>query len=1013
MVVTVNDMLTTILCLLLFCFPFVCSGRDSITWNSSISDSLGENLVSAGGRFELGFFTPKGGLPSRRYVGIWYYSSNPRTVVWVANRDKPLGNSNGVVAIAEDGKARVLDRNNKSYWSTDRLRNSSYTNRILKLQDSGNLVLTEVDGSNNTVIWQSFDNPTDTFLPGMKMDTNMELTSWKSSDDPGLGHFTFQQDQDGPNQYIIRKEESTIYWQSRVSGDFIYSSDYEMLPAIFSEVFTSANRDMRLVMDYLGKIKYYLSVNRTRDWSLSVKDPWELHWWEPRNRCSVYNACGNFGSCNSRTRKLCKCLPGFEPKSPNKWNSGDFSDGCKRVSISTICGENGRRDRFLSLKMMKVGKAKDFFRVRSETDCANGCLRDCNCQAYSYDENVQRRFDKQGKCRTWGDLDNLSENFTAGRELSVRVPAADIGSKKRTCETCGVNTVPYPLSTGGNCGDPLYNRFDCNKENGTLSFMTPKANYSVTRINPETLTFAIQVQDAFNCSAGKILQFNQSLPFEVSSGSCNESSNSTPDPVFEDILIKEIEIRWEQPLEPICSSPEDCTDWEYSTCNVREDGHSRCHCNGPYRWDPVNVNCTSVFGPFGPGEGSSQEKDKKPSYLIFVGIFATIIAILCITCFVFYLKTRRVANRQENRRSIALYQYDTEKRVKDLIDSAEFNEDDKKGIDVPFFDLASILAATDNLSEVNKLGQGGFGPVYKGKFLGGQLIAIKRLSRGSGQGLEEFKNEVLLIAKLQHRNLVRLLGYCIDRDEKMLLYEYMPNKSLDSFLFDRTQCVLLNWAIRFNIILGIARGLLYLHQDSRLRIIHRDLKTSNVLLDEEMNPKISDFGLARIFGGKQTEGTTTRVVGTYGYMSPEYALDGFFSFKSDAFSFGVVVLEVISGKRNTGFFQSEKTLSLLGYAWKLWKENRALDLMDQTLRESCNTSEFLRCVNVGLLCVQEDPSDRPTMSNVVFMLGSEAATLPTPKQPAFVVRRSLSSTTSSSRKGESINELTATIEEGR
>ncbi|XP_030929146.1 G-type lectin S-receptor-like serine/threonine-protein kinase At4g03230 isoform X1 [Quercus lobata] len=388
-------------------------------------------------------------------------------------------------------------------------------------------------------------------------------------------------------------------------------------------------------------------------------------------------------------------------------------------------------------------------------------------------------------------------------------------------------------------------------------------------------------------------------------------------------------------------------------------------------------------------------------------------------CYLYYLRRRKVANGQEsvnrerNQGNAAFRLYDSERSVKELIDSDQFREDDKKGIDVPFFNLKSILAATDYFSDTKKLGQGGFGPVYKGTFPGGQEIAIKRLSSGSGQGLEEFKNEVVLIAKLQHWNLVRLLGYCIEGDEKMLLYEYMPNKSLDSFLFDRTLCVLLNWKIRFDIILGIARGLLYLHQDSRLRIIHRDLKTSNVLLDEEMNPKISDFGLARIFGGKQTEATTTRVVGTYGYMSPEYALDGFFSVKSDAFSFGVVVLEVISGKKNTGFHQSEHTLSLLGYAWKLWKEGKALDLMDQTIRETCNADEFLRCVNVGLLCVQEDPSDRPTMSNVVFMLGSETATLPTPKQPTYVVRRSLSGATSSTTKPESWNELTSTIEEGR
>ncbi|CAL0322678.1 unnamed protein product [Lupinus luteus] len=329
--------------------------------------------------------------------------------------------------------------------------------------------------------------------------------------------------------------------------------------------------------------------------------------------------------------------------------------------------------------------------------------------------------------------------------------------------------------------------------------------------------------------------------------------------------------------------------------------------------------------------------------------------------------------------------YDSEREVKDLIDEGHLEEKDNEGIEVPFFDFDSIIVATDNFSLANKLGRGGYGPVYKGKLQDGQLIAVKRLSSASKQGFREFKNEVILIAKLQHRNLVRLRGYCIKGEEKILLYEYMPNRSLDSFIFDREQGLLLDWQMRFDIIRGIARGMLYLHQDSRLRVIHRDLKTSNILLDKKMQPKISDFGLAKIFGGKETEGNSERLVGTYGYMAPESATKGSFSAKSDVFSFGVVLLEIISGKKNMGFYESEQISSLMGYAWRLWTEKRLLDLMDLSLCESCNMNQFTRSVHIGLLCVQDDPNDRPSMSNVVTMLGIE--TLPDPKQPTFYERR--------------------------
>ncbi|KAK7246622.1 hypothetical protein RIF29_41492 [Crotalaria pallida] len=335
--------------------------------------------------------------------------------------------------------------------------------------------------------------------------------------------------------------------------------------------------------------------------------------------------------------------------------------------------------------------------------------------------------------------------------------------------------------------------------------------------------------------------------------------------------------------------------------------------------------------------------------------------------------------------------------------------------ELPLYDFEVIATATNNFHLANTLGKGGFGPVYKGLLPDGQEIAVKRLSRTSGQGLEEFMNEVVVISKLQHRNLVRILGCCIEGDEKMLIYEFMPNKSLDVFIFDPNQRKHLNWTQRFNIIDGIARGLLYLHRDSRLRIIHRDLKASNILLDGEMNPKISDFGLARIYKGED-EVNTRRVVGTYGYMSPEYAMEGLFSEKSDVYSFGVLLLEIISGKRNTSFRNDEQSLSLIEFAWKLWNEDNIRYLIDPEICASGSENQILRCIHIAFLCVQGTAKERPIMTTVVLMLNSEISHLPPPRQVVFVEKQnssSLESSQSQENQCNSHNNVTLTEIVGR
>ncbi|TVU19894.1 hypothetical protein EJB05_36075, partial [Eragrostis curvula] len=310
-------------------------------------------------------------------------------------------------------------------------------------------------------------------------------------------------------------------------------------------------------------------------------------------------------------------------------------------------------------------------------------------------------------------------------------------------------------------------------------------------------------------------------------------------------------------------------------------------------------------------------------------------------------------------------------------------DEEMRSSETLLYDLSTLRAATDKFSEENKLGEGGFGPVYKGILPDGQEIAVKRLSTTSQQGQVEMKNEVFLVAKLQHKNLVRILGCCIQEHERLLVYEFLSNNSLDKILFDPARQHELSWEQRHKIIEGIGRGLLYLHEDSRLKIIHRDLKAGNILLDKDMNPKISDFGLAKLFSVDSSVGNTSRIAGTYGYMAPEYALHGIFSAKSDVFSYGVLVLEIVTGRRNSYTQASVPSEDLLTFVWRRWSRGSVQELLDGCPAGGRHPQEVLRCVHVGLLCVQEDPLLRPGMAATIIMLNSRSITLPAPIAPAI------------------------------
>ena len=430
-----------LLYIFLFCSSIVyCSSRDILKHGEWIINN-GSTLVSAGGMFELGFFTPMESLSPKRFVGIWYHTWGQQVVVWVANRDHPIPDgSTGFFGIAEDGKLKVWDNSSfrKEYWTPD-LEKSSSTNQIVRLMDSGNLVLSE-DVQSAMILWESFNFPTDTFLSGMKMDEKTNLVSWNGPSDPGTGQFTFMQDEDESGEgrlgsYAI-KEKVGFHWKSRSTGKFLKSekmpnyianllSNFSTNTSYRNFTFTKAQlsqnySNARLVMHYSGELRYLV-------WDIKNQN-WSLEWREPENQCSIYKACGKLGSCNINNWFTCKCLPGSKPTDPKKWNSRNFFDGCTKNSTS--CDMSGT---FLNLHRMKVRDPDTDSEVKDKEECKKLCVEECRCQAYSYEvtkNSTQRSDTSTGAniCWIWNeDLSDLQEEYEIGRDISIRVAKSDIG----------------------------------------------------------------------------------------------------------------------------------------------------------------------------------------------------------------------------------------------------------------------------------------------------------------------------------------------------------------------------------------------------------------------------------------------------------------------------------------------------------------------------------------------------------------------------------------------------------
>ncbi|XP_071700626.1 wall-associated receptor kinase-like 20 [Rutidosis leptorrhynchoides] len=593
-------------------------------------------------------------------------------------------------------------------------------------------------------------------------------------------------------------------------------------------------------------------------------------------------------------------------------------------------------------------------------------------------------------------------------------------SSQKICPNCGLLKVPYPLSTNPDCGNTDYTLL-CDTHSQKLYFNALNgSSYLVVKIKPESQKLVIQTQpwlpnscitQDFTVSEG--LWLNQTLPFNISSSNtififncsprlfvsplnCTPSSlchlylensgrvdpsralqcASTISPcctfvagglpsaykirlhasgcrAFKSIINLDkqkppslweegIEIQWAPPPEPICKTQTECS--VSSKCQPIKQGISRCLCNQHYKWDHVLGVCLRTS----PKSKSKSGHTIKISICV-VLFFAVAVVMSAITV----KKSRKVRQKAK-----------VAKEREELFKSSNGMKSAR------MFSLKELKKATNDFSKDKLLGVGGFGEVYKGELHDGTVVAVKSAKVGNIKSTQQVLNEVGILSQVNHKNLVRLLGCCVEAEQPLMVYEYISRGTLYHHLHSES-CKFLNWISRLRICLQTAEALAYLHTSAHTPIYHRDIKSNNILLDDEYNAKVSDFGLSRLAKPGLSH-VSTCAQGTLGYLDPEYYRNYQLTDKSDVYSFGVVLLEILTTKRAIDFAREEDDVNLAVYVAQ--RADSVMEVVDPRLVENEASGQVLNSVSLfcklALACLKEKKGDRPNMKDVVQELQS-------------------------------------------